>query len=397
MDIFSDKFSATEEQVLRIETHRFGPFTFRLGADFGALALPYQRVLDAHIRFKGSPLAQVANRLEQEVVVSSIFGTNSIEGGTLTEEETATALRLDPAVAQAEEQRRALNIKAAYDLAREAVANPNWQLDLDFIRSIHAAVTYGLKHSHNRPGVWRNNPKEIITQVGDTAHGGRYKPPQHGADIVALMQGLIDWHARLVERDVPALIRAPLVHYHYELIHPFWDGNGRVGRVIEATLLLAAGYRYAPFALARYYHDQIDRYFTLFNTCRKGAAAKRPTPNTPFLAFHLEGMLDCINRLHDRVNALVVVILFESDIHRRLSEKAINTRQHAIVSQVLAHPMTLAELRRAPWYIALYEKRTDKTRQRDLRGLREQGLIKIDDQQRLWPGFIDDAQIKRAD
>lgn len=53
-----------------------------------------QRVKDAHDRFIALPLSQVANRLEHEVVVSSIFGANTIEGGTLSEEETEVASRL---------------------------------------------------------------------------------------------------------------------------------------------------------------------------------------------------------------------------------------------------------------------------------------------------------------
>lgn len=65
---------------------------------------------------------------------------------------------------------------------------------------------------------------------------------------------------------MPALIRAPLMHLYFELIHPFWDGNGRVGRVLEATLLQAAGFRYAPFAQTRYYLEHIDAYFTLSQT-----------------------------------------------------------------------------------------------------------------------------------
>ena len=56
-----------------------------------------QRVEDAHRRFVASPLAQVANPLEREVIASSIYGTNTIEGGTLTEDETRSALNLDPA------------------------------------------------------------------------------------------------------------------------------------------------------------------------------------------------------------------------------------------------------------------------------------------------------------
>lgn len=81
-----------------------------------------------------------------------------------------------------------------------------------------------------------------------------------------------------VAAQLERLVRAPLVHYYYEVIHPFWDGNGRVGRVLEATLLLREGFRYAPFAQARYYLDHIHRYYALFNACHKAAEAGRTHP-----------------------------------------------------------------------------------------------------------------------
>ena len=87
--------SSLSEVEMRIETRRFGPFTFRLDVDGTVLAPLYQRVLDAHERFNASPLSQVARQLEREVVASSIFGTNSIEGGTLTEEETHYGASVD--------------------------------------------------------------------------------------------------------------------------------------------------------------------------------------------------------------------------------------------------------------------------------------------------------------
>jgi hypothetical protein len=96
MDISGDK-RLSNEIVIRVETSRFGPFAFQIGVDPHEVAMPLQRVTDAQTRFMSSPLSQVANRLEQEVLVSSIFSTNSIEGGTLTEKETRDALDLDPA------------------------------------------------------------------------------------------------------------------------------------------------------------------------------------------------------------------------------------------------------------------------------------------------------------
>ena len=372
----------------RVETARFGPFTFQIGVDPNEIALPLQRVEDAHQRFIAAPLSQVAHQLEREVVASSVFGTNTIEGGTLTEEETAATLTLAPDAVREVERRRVVNINAAYDRALRAASIPDWRLDLDFIREIHATITQGLPHPQNQPGAFRENPETTVTQVGDAAHGGRYKPPQYGGDVCLLMQHCVEWHESLVAAEVPALIRAPLVHLYYELIHPFWDGNGRVGRVLEATVLQAAGYRYAPFAMARYYLDNLDAYFTLFNVCRKQADKKAEYPNTPFVAFHLEGMRAVINRLHDRVNQIVFVLLFESRIRQLLDEREINARQYAILAQLLTlpPPVSLEQLRRSPWYQALYLQRGDKTRQRDWRQLRERGLVRFDAGQ-VWPGL----------
>lgn len=379
---------------LRIETDRFGPFTFQLGVDMPCLESLLMRVNDAHKRFKTSPLSQVASRLEKEVVVSSIYGTNSIEGGTLSVEETEQALDLTPVQVKDIEQRRAINLKNAYELAQRVAAHPGWRLDIEFIKQIHIAVTDQLPHEYNRPGLLRDNPKGITTRVGSQEHGGIYKPPQYGKDVERLLNGLIEWHQQLVKHGVSVLVRAPLVHLYYELIHPFWDGNGRVGRVLEATLLQAEGYKYAPFAQARYYLEYIHAYFTLFNTTRKKAEKNSEVPNTDFVAFFLEGMLASINALHDRVNVLIAQILFENEVKRLHDEKAINARQYAIVSQIMAtgKPMPLSDLRKAPWYQALYVKLTDKTRQRDLKGLRELGIVIQDDTNSLWVGYVNTAK-----
>jgi Fic family protein len=380
-----------QEHLIRIETDRFGPFDLKIGCDMQTVETLLLRVNDAHQRFHNSPLSQIANQLEKEVIVSSIFGTNSIEGGALSETETQSALELDLSKIQDIEQRRALNLKHAYDLSRQAASDPVWQLDIRFIQAVHAAITDQLPHERNQPGILRDNSKSITTYVGDSAHGGRYKPPQYGKDIVKMLEALVGWHRQLKERQVPVLIRAPLVHLYYELIHPFWDGNGRVGRVLEATLLQAEGFQYAPFAQAHYYYEHIDKYFALFNLCRKQAMKKQAFPNTAFVEFFLQGMLISLNKLHDRVNNLIKILLFETEIKRQHDQKQINSRQYAIASQVLnaGSPVLLSDLRQAPWYRALYGKLSDKTKQRDLAVLIELKLVGLDNQKRLWPGCVE--------
>lgn len=84
---------------------------------------------------------------------------------------------------------------------------------------------------------------------------------------------------------LPGPIRAGLAHDYFECIHPFRDGNGRVGRLLErTTLLMSEGYKYPAQALDRYYLEHMDEYFLLFNQARKGG---KPAP--AFLGFVLGG------------------------------------------------------------------------------------------------------------
>jgi Fic family protein len=387
MDIFSDT-----DCIKRLETKRSGIFKLQLGLDAQQVEILLQRVTDAQARFKASPLAHVATQLEKEVIVSSVFGTNTIEGGELSEQETEAALELTPEQIQTIQQQRALNIKTAYDYIREQADKANWQPSFQDVIAIHERVYFKLSKpsEQNQPGVLRDNPDGILTKVGDTAHGGVYKPPQLGADIRQLLDELLQWNQELVTKGVPALIRAPLIHLYFEIIHPFWDGNGRVGRVLEAGILYADGFRYAPFAQARYYLKNIDQYFALFNHCRKSADKKQDCPNTEFVMFFLSGMLDTINTLHDRVNRMIHIVLYETRIKLFHDQKTINDRQYAIVNEIVAKgsPTQLKTLRQAAWYQAMYSKLTDKTRSRDMRQLFDLGLLVEDENDNVMPAFV---------
>jgi Fic family protein len=363
----------------RIETLCSGFFKLQLGLSRDAIKLPLQRVIDAQVRFRSSPLSSVASSLEQEVVVSSIFGTNSIEGGTLNVKETEQVLTLSPKDIQTIHQRRVVNIKNAYDFIRDVASQADWHPSLSDVCRIHALVSSGLEleESRNKPGILRDNPDGVITRVGSDEHGGVYKPPQLGLDIQLLLSTLLDWNRELVAAGVPALIRAPLVHLYFELIHPFWDGNGRVGRVLEAGILHADGFQYSPFAQAGYYFKNLHQYFALFNHCRKESTKKHENPNQAFVQFFLDGMLETINHLHTRVNDLVRVALFDAKLKHLKDDKTFNNRQYAIVNAILNHstPLTTSQLKQLPWFVALYDKLTDKTKSRDIIKLKALKLI----------------------
>jgi len=380
---------------IRIPTHRSGIFKFMVGVDFESIQPLIDRVEDAKKRFQSTPiLPEAALQIQNEVLVSSVFGTNTIEGGTLTEEETA-ALISGEKTAVEEKETRVTNIRTAYAMAEhfsQKVLKKAHEdkIDLDktyigvalqerMVTDLHRTITEGLTHPKNTPGQYRNNQKGELTKVGDAEHGGVYVAPKCLDDIKLLITNYFAWINSDEIASINPLIRAPLVHYYFERIHPFWDGNGRVGRVLESIVLKSAGFKYAHFAMAKYYLENIDEYFTVFNTARINAEKNVEYPNTVFIDFFLRGLLKVINALHDRVNVIVGYLLFDVIVNEFLQQKKINTRQFTIIHNLKPKGIehNLDEVQKQPWYKGLYEKLTNRTQYRDLTRMENLGLINL--------------------
>lgn len=87
-------------------------------------------------------------------------------------------------------------------------------------------------------------------------------------------------------------------------------------------------------------------------------------------------MLETINRLHDRVNEMVSKILLRAKLAELKETKQLNQRQYAIMTILLTQPepLSVAQVKQQPWFIALYDKLSDKTKARDLAGLKALGM-----------------------
>ena len=118
---------------------RFAPFKLRLALDLQAVELPLRLVEDAWQRFASSPIAAIASSLEKEVIASGIYGTHTIEGGELSEEETADTLAQPPR--SPDDNRRAvLNLKTAYEHAQAHSSTTDWRLTPAYIQDIHRQI-----------------------------------------------------------------------------------------------------------------------------------------------------------------------------------------------------------------------------------------------------------------
>jgi Fic family protein len=106
-------------------------------------------------------------------------------------------------------------------------------LSLRLTRELHAKLTAGVRGGDATPGEFRKS-QNWIGPPGATLASATYVPPPPEA----LMDCLGAWEKFLQDRSLPVLVHAALMHAQFEVIHPFVDGNGRVGRLF-ITLFLA--------------------------------------------------------------------------------------------------------------------------------------------------------------
>jgi Fic family protein len=131
-------------------------------------------------------------------------------------------------------------------------------VSLRLIRELHAKLLDGVRGGQLTPGKFRRT-QNWIGAAGSTIETATYVPPPMDAMLEALgaMEKFI--HA---DTDLPALVRAGLIHYQFEAIHPFLDGNGRVGRLLIMLLLREWGVLSQPLLnLSAYFEHYRQEYY----------------------------------------------------------------------------------------------------------------------------------------
>lgn len=159
-------------------------------------------------------------QLRKQNRIKTITGTLAIEGNTLTEEQITAIVEGKPVLGSVRELAEVKGAIAAYD------ALPT--LQPDSIKHLLAAHGLMMADILSNAGVFRN--KAVGIHKGDMVH--HIAPPAH--QVSGLMADLLHWlkHAK----DHP-LISSSVFHYEFEFIHPFADGNGRMGRLWQTLIL----------------------------------------------------------------------------------------------------------------------------------------------------------------
>ncbi len=168
------------------------------------------------------------------------------------------------------------------------------------IREIHTKLLSRGRGSEKSPGEFRRSQNWIGGTRPGNAH---FVPPP--AERVAECMGDLERFVHAAD-ELPVLVRAALVHVQFETIHPFLDGNGRVGRLLIPLLLCAAGRLSEPLLyLSLYFKQNRADYYRLLDAVRTDGDFES------WVAFFLEGVVRTADGAVDTAKRLLA--LFESD------------------------------------------------------------------------------------
>lgn len=142
------------------------------------------------------------------------------------------------------------NYVGAMNLGLERLAS--LPLSLRLIRDIHARLLSGVRGSSLTPGEFRRTQNWIGPPGCSLADATYVPPPAH-----AMTDALSDWERFLHDaRPMPPLIKVGLAHAQFETIHPFLDGNGRIGRLLITFLLVQSGVLSRPLLYLSFFFKQ---------------------------------------------------------------------------------------------------------------------------------------------
>jgi Fic family protein len=200
-------------------------------------------------------------------------------------------------------------------------------LSLRLVRDVHRVLLEDVRGGHATPGEFRRS-QNWIGPPGSTLANATYVPPPPEE----LMSVLGEWEKFLHVRDeLPDLIQCGLMHEQFEAIHPFLDGNGRVGRLLIVLFLIERKRLSQPLLyLSEYFEKHRSTYYQMLQQVRtRGDWAG-------WLTFFLEGVAVTAVAAVDRAKALL-------DMRERYrGQLAKNLKGMVLLDALLSNPFVTA-------------------------------------------------------
>jgi Fic family protein len=229
------------------------------------------------------------------------------------------------------------------------------------ICEIHAILMQGVRGDHATPGETRRS-QNWIGPPGCSLQDATYVPPP----VEEMKKALSDWEKYLhSDTDIPSLIQCALMHYQFEAIHPFLDGNGRIGRLLITFFLWERGLLTQPLLYLSAFFDRYrDDYYSRLLTVSKYGDWRG------WIEFFLRGV---ISQSKDALSdAKKIIELHEKYRHRLEATKKVPESAYRLIEELFGNPVLSISSLAKKWGIPFNSVKTGVLRLVSLGILREE-------------------------
>jgi len=267
-----------------------------------------------------NPAVMLSPLTNQEAVLSS-----RIEGTQATVEEVLEhEAGQEYDVNKEADIQEILNYRKALTLAAETLTDRPLRLSL--VKALHKELMSSVRGQDKEPGEFRKT-QNWIGPYGCTIETASFVPP----NPLQLMDHLQAWELYLESDDSDPLLQAAVVHAQFEILHPFKDGNGRIGRLLIPLFLYSKGRLSTPmFYLSAYLEANRAEYYARL------AAVTREGDWTGWTAFFLRAIAEQAKTNIARVRAILA--LYES-MKTRVREITRSQHSAQIVDALFDRPI----------------------------------------------------------
>lgn len=193
----------------------------------------------------------------QDAVIRSVYHGTHIEGNMLAKDEAKDILLGKDVMARARDIQEIINYRKVIDYIDEEAKKEVKKITEPVIQKIHKNVVYKIL-PEEQSGEYRT--KQVIIRNSQTGEV-TFRPPAP-IEVPFLMREFCYWLNGTTRDDIHPLLKAGIAHHEFVRIHPFIDGNGRVGRALATLVLFLGGYDIRRFfSLEEYFDKDAQSYY----------------------------------------------------------------------------------------------------------------------------------------
>jgi Fic family protein len=299
-------------------------------------------------------------QFQKDALVRSVHYGTHIEGNELNLDQAEKVLEGEEVLARDRDIQEVINYRKVIEFIDELSSQEDLTVDEELIKKLHR-LTVDKILTPEKIGEFRQT--QVVIKNSATGEV-TFRPPPSTA-IIPEIDELLQFINNNESNDIHPVLRSGIVHYEFVRIHPFVDGNGRVGRALSTLILFLEGYDIRRFfSLEEYFDsDALDYYEAL------KSVEKNKSDLTVWLEYFTKGLSIELSKIKDKVENISI----DAHLKEKLGGQAVMLSERQI--RIIEYIQKIGYLQNKGFQ-SLFPMVSEDTILNELKGLLKNGIIK---------------------